>query len=246
MLITGFFSGILSSLVLCSALGDPSALAATNARLFRYGSMSEYSTSASFSSLTPFTRELGTYLHLYLFGNYLLPVYGVLLVLALALRGPVTRYLWPSLLLCGMGLVFLIVSSFRHYIEQYWIYIDPFLIGASALLVFGLIQRFDTARTRVAAAALIAALYVTQYTRVIESYPHYNPLYRDRIDEASRAIHEVHDYAALMSERYGDNLGFMKRVLSDPGLNGSDRGIDLRAKPGVKRVIEANPQLQVK
>ena len=92
---------------------------------------------------------------------------------------------------------------------------------------------------------MIVALYLTQYSLVATIYPRYNFALRDRIEEASHAIYRVPDFAALMEERYGDNITFMKKVLSDPELNGSKRGIDLLSKSGVRRAMKANVDLEI-
>jgi hypothetical protein len=244
LLHAGFLAGILVSLGACAGFGDSLTLSATNARLFTFISMKDFSTSASAPSMDPVFREVGTYLDFYLRRNYLLAGYGALLVAALTLGKLSSRYLWPSLMLVATGLVFIIVCSLRYYTEQYWIYIDLFFIGAAVLLICGFIESRQRIGARMWAVALVAALYMTQYPRVVESYPRYNAFLRDRIDLAAHAIHEVPDYAALMRERYGDDFAFMRRVLSDPRLNGSDRGIDLMSKPAIRRLVAANPDAQ--
>ena len=246
VLLAGFVAGIVILLVACAAFGEPLALSATNSRLFTFASMTQFSASASTSApaIPTLVEELGRYLDLYLRRNYLLPGYGVLFAVALTFAKVPSRYLLPSLMLAATGLVFMGISAFRHYIEQYWIYIDLFFIAAAALIVFGLIERRQRPGTRAAAVAIVAALYATQYPRVGESYPQYNSLFRDRIDLAAYAIHEVPEYANLMRERYGDDVAFMKRVLSDPRLNGADRGIDLISKPAIRGLIAANPHVQ--
>jgi hypothetical protein len=244
MLLAGFMMGVIALLVSCAGFTDPATLSSTNARLFTFISMTEFTASASAPSIVPLLQELGRYLDFFIRRTYLLPVYGALLAVALASGKMSSRYLWPSLMLAATGLVFMVICSFRYYTEQYWIYIDLFLIAAAALLVCGFMEVRQRVATRIAAVAIVVALYATQYPRVVETYPHYNPSYRDRIDLAAHAVHEVYDYAALMQERYGDDLGFMKRVLSDPRLNGSDRGIDLMAKPAIRRLIRSNPEVQ--
>jgi len=247
ILMSGFFIGLLLSLVLCSALGDSRAAGLTDSRLFNFHSMNEFSTTGSavlsVRSFTPLIREFKTFVLLYLSKNYLLSGYGTLLILALTLRGAASRYLWPSLTILATGLLFMIFCSSRYYAQQYWVYIDFFFMGAWAFLVFGLMERFETIRIRIGVAALIGVLYVSQYGFVAKAYLHYNLEFRDRIDEAAHAIYRVPDYSELMNKRYGDNLTFIRRVLSDPLLNGSDRGIDLLSKSGVKRVIESTPEL---
>jgi hypothetical protein len=244
VLLAGFAAGIVVSLVFCAGFGDPPTLSATNSRLFTFISITEFTTSASAPSIAPLMKEFGTYFDLYVRGNYLLPGYSLLLVAALTFAKVSSRYLLPSLLLGATGLVFMGVCAFRYYIEQYWVYIDLFFIAAAALLVCGMIERRQGSASRVAAVAIVGALYATQYPRVSESYPQFNSLYRDRIDLAAYAILEVHDYAILMHDRYGDDVAFMKRVLSDPHLNGADRGIDLMSKPAIRRLISENPQVQ--
>ena len=255
ILVAGFVFGTILSLVLCSADGETAF--ATNKTLFNYRSFFWYSVIRQWSLQQPgsMTSEalsvwskvvmnhLGSFLRFYLFENYLLSGYLALLILTIGLQR-VSRYLWPSLVILATGLLFMFFSSFRYYAEQYWIYSDFFFLGAWAFLAFGLIEQLETVWIRIASLALIGVLQLTGYVGVARVYPRYNYSYRDRIDKAAYAIHEVRDYSGLMQRRYGNNLQFIRRVLSDAYLNGSDRGIDLFAKSGVKSVIESTPELR--
>jgi hypothetical protein len=245
ILVAGFLFGIICSVILCS--GDGSTASATHSRLFNYGAFAEFSlinSNALHVSSRSVIRELGIFFWLYLTQNYLLSWYLGLLILTLRFQRT-SRYLWASLASFATGLSFMLFSAVRYYSEQYWIYVDFFFLGAMAFLVFGFIEGFKSFWIRIATVVLIAVLYVTQYGEVAKTYPHYNFRFRDHIDRAAYGIYEVRDYSALMKKQYGDDRQFIRRVLSDPNLNGSDRGIDLFSKGGVKSVLESSPELKV-
>src|SRR5262245_29984408 len=128
----------------------------------------------------------------------------------------------------------MVANSFRYYAGQYWIYVDFFVMAALAFLMFELVERFRSIPMQVGTVTLLGLLYFTQFQFVAKNYPQYNFDLRDRIDQAGHGIYRVSDYADLMKQKYGDTPDFVQRVLSDPLVNGSDRGIDLRSKPGVR------------
>jgi hypothetical protein len=247
--VSGFFAGILLSLSLISGFADSGTAAlATELRLFSFKSMNEFTVaspavSATAKTLVPL-NEFKAFLSVYVLQNYLLIFYSALLVLTLSVWKSGRRYVWPSLCLFGMGFVFMTASSFRYYAQQYWIYIDFFWVCACALLVFGLAEQFAAIRLQWGVLTFLALLYATQYGVVVQDYPKYNFDLRDRIDEAGHAIYRVPDYADLIKRKYGDNLSFMRKILSDPVANGSERGIDLLSRPGVQNAIRNFPEIR--
>jgi hypothetical protein len=246
VLMSGFLFGIVLSLVLCSGIGDEHTATTLDWTLFSFANLTELTTSGtaavSAQSSQPLMEELRSYVQLYVSESYLLTGYGLLLIITFWL-GASPRYLWPSVLLVGMGLLFMILSSFRYYTPEYWIYSDFFFVGAYAFLFFQLIERFNNAPIRIAAALVLVGLYISQYSAAARAYPGFNLHLRDRIEKADSGIQDVRDYSRLLTDRYGDNRKIIVRIVSDPHLNGSDRGIDLLSKPAIRRVVESMPEL---
>ena len=242
ILMSGFFTGILLSLTLVAGFGNSGTPAyATELRLFNFQGMNEFTSAgtaaASAAKAVMPLREFKTFLSVYVFRNHLLILYSLLFGFAFWAWQSTRRYIWPSLALFGTGFLFMLASSFRYYAEQYWIYVDFFFMAACALLVFGLVDRARTISKQLVVLAALGLIYFVQYRFVADDYPKYNFDLRDKIDDAGHAIYRVPDYADLMTRRYGDDPAFMRKVLSDPVANGSDRGINILSKRGVQNVI---------
>ncbi|MBL8993347.1 MAG: hypothetical protein JNM63_08410 [Spirochaetia bacterium] len=248
-LVAGFALGLTAILHFSHSDGNPVAAHFTYERLFDYRAYSQFSGATDgVVSGKGYAAARNHILKFYEFFKYtypILPVCIALLLVSLLTKVAPMRIVHSLFwLITGLGMCN--VSGFRYYSENYWIFSDLFFLTAAMLLIAGIGDR--TRPWFRAVLYVVAALFLScfQYTQIDKAYPGYNGGMRDHLDEAWAGIYPNPDLEKLTKARYGDNATFMARVILDPRLNGSDRGIHLLEKGRVVNLIKNSPELREK
>lgn len=181
-----------------------------------------------------------------LFGQYSFFRTGILLatLLAIALSSRPGRLAGLLFMTCGIGMC--LVMSLRYYGLHYLIYPDFFFslalmsAATSPDRTYGVVKRCF-ASPRLFIGILIGLILIFSYLnfQVIKNdYPQYNPIFRDRIGYVVNGVSAAPEYMTRMLEKYGTSAAILRRVLSDPRLNGEEQGIDLLTRPQVRGDLE--------
>lgn len=142
------------------------------------------------------------------------------------------------LFLLGTGFGMSLVSSLRYYSFIYLAYTEVFYALACSVGFYDLycrMQKSAWARPLILGlvAALVAYVFPGNLARVQDSFPQYNGMLRDRVENVAECIYRVADFEAGMKKIYGPKEQIMARIILDDRLNGSRRGIDIMSLPNV-------------
>ena len=190
-------------------------------------------------------KEFGKHLYHYFLvsGHLSLVVALAAAVVILARRPPSLAAFFST----ACGLLLCLVCSLRYFHLYYLCYCDVFFIAAILCLLyqlrstewvrFGGIGRSGIFKwgTVVLAIALAVSAF-RQYSFVSTKYSRL--WWKDQVDKIPAGVCAPSNYQVYMQRAYGSPDAIMRRVCSDPDLNGSKYGIDLRMKPAAQQYLK--------